>query len=95
MARSGPATEVLERVSIREVAGVFRSRDVLDTAVDGLLRSGFDRADMDIVVGVRRAGDPAARGSPPRNCPRCQARGGSPLSPARTLYWSAGSFSPS
>ena len=56
MARSEPGTDVLERVKVREVAGVFRSRDVLDAAVGTLLSSGFDRADTDIVVGteVRR-----------------------------------------
>jgi hypothetical protein len=52
MARSEADTEVLERVKMREVAGVFRSRDVLDAAVAGLLSSGFDRADIDIVAGT-------------------------------------------
>jgi hypothetical protein len=50
MASSGSGTEVLERVKVREVAGVFRSRDTLDAAVAGLLSSGFDRADLDVVV---------------------------------------------
>lgn len=45
-------TKVLERVKVREVAGVFRSRDVLDAAVHALLSSGFDRADIDLVVGA-------------------------------------------
>src|ERR1700719_2860575 len=36
-------TKVLERVKVREVASVLRSRDVLDTAVSALLSSGFDR----------------------------------------------------
>ena len=52
MARSEADSEILERVKVREVAGVFRSRDVLDAAVAGLLSSGFDRADIDIVVGT-------------------------------------------
>jgi hypothetical protein len=37
---------VIERVRIREVAGIFRSRDALDAAVDALLESGFDRVDI-------------------------------------------------
>jgi len=52
MARSEAGTEVLERVKVREVAGVFRSRDLLDAAVGTLLSSGFDRADIDVVVGT-------------------------------------------
>ena len=52
MARSEADTEILERVKVREVAGVFRSRDVLDVAVNSLLSSGFDRADIDTVVGT-------------------------------------------
>jgi hypothetical protein len=46
------ANKVLERVKVREVAGVFRSRDMLDAAVHALLSSGFDRADVDVVVGA-------------------------------------------
>src|ERR1700731_3223269 len=46
------ATKILDRMKVREVAGVFRSRDVLDTAVHALLSSGFDRADIDVVVGA-------------------------------------------
>ena len=34
---------IIERVRIREVAGVFRSRDALDATVDALSESGFDR----------------------------------------------------
>jgi hypothetical protein len=46
------ATKILERVKVREVAGVFPSRDGLDAAVSALLSSGFDRADVDVVVGA-------------------------------------------
>jgi hypothetical protein len=46
------ANKVLERVKVREVAGVFRSRDMLDAAVHALLSSGFDRAGIDLVVGA-------------------------------------------
>jgi hypothetical protein len=46
------ANKVLERVKVREVAGVFPVRDVLDAAVHALLSSGFDRADIDLVVGA-------------------------------------------
>ena|SRR5438067_2366300 len=53
MATIGSTTEILERVKVREVAGVFRSRDALDAAVTALLSSGFDRADVDIIIGAR------------------------------------------
>jgi hypothetical protein len=52
MAMSESSTEVLERVRVREVAGVLRSRDTLDAAVGDLLSSGFDRADLDVVAGT-------------------------------------------
>jgi hypothetical protein len=52
MATSGSITEVLDRVKVREVVGVFRSREVLDAAVNVLLTSGFDRADIDVLVGA-------------------------------------------
>ena len=45
-------TKILDRVKVREVAGVFRARDAMDEAVTALLSSGFDRADIDVVVGV-------------------------------------------
>jgi outer membrane lipoprotein SlyB len=44
---SHSADAVIERVKVREVAGVFRSRDTLHAAADALLRAGFDRADID------------------------------------------------
>jgi hypothetical protein len=40
---------VIERARVREVAGVFRSPDALDAAVAGLLLSGFDRTDVDLM----------------------------------------------
>ena len=43
-------TKILQQVKVREVAGVFRSRDVLETPVNALLSAGFDRADVDIIV---------------------------------------------
>jgi signal transduction histidine kinase len=45
-------TRILDRVKVREVAGVFRARDAMDEAVTALLSSGFDRADIDVVVGA-------------------------------------------
>lgn len=42
--------EVLERVKVREVTGVFPSRDAANPAVDDLLLSGFDRTDIDAVA---------------------------------------------
>src|SRR5262245_22499601 len=41
---------VLDRVEMREVAGVFRSRSALEDAVDALLRAGIDRADIDFLA---------------------------------------------
>lgn len=52
MATIGSTTEILEQVKVREVAGGFRSRDMMDAAVHALLSSGFDRADIDVVVGA-------------------------------------------
>ncbi|HEY3658488.1 MAG TPA: hypothetical protein VGL34_26255 [Steroidobacteraceae bacterium] len=46
--------EVLERARVREVTGVFHSHAALQAAVEALLLSGFDRADID------RVADPAA-----------------------------------
>ena len=37
---------VIERAKIREVAGIFRSRDALDATTAELLESGFDRAEL-------------------------------------------------
>jgi hypothetical protein len=45
-------TKILERVKVREVAGVFRAGDAMDEAVTTLLSSGFDRADIDVMVGA-------------------------------------------
>src|SRR5260221_11971204 len=47
---SGSKDTVLERVKVREVAGVFRSRDALDAAVDELMFAGMDRADIDLMA---------------------------------------------
>lgn len=44
MDRSSDTT--VERIRVREVAGIFRSRDSLDATVDALLESGFDRSDI-------------------------------------------------
>jgi hypothetical protein len=52
MATANTTNEVLERVKVGEVAGVFRSRDLLDAAVSALLSSGFDRADIGVTVGA-------------------------------------------
>jgi hypothetical protein len=46
-------TEALERVKVREVAGVFRSLREFDAATAALLRAGFDRADIDVMTDVQ------------------------------------------
>jgi hypothetical protein len=46
---------------MREVAGVFRARDAMDEAVTALLSSGFDRADIDVMVGAGSTGKTSSR----------------------------------
>jgi hypothetical protein len=41
---------VIERVRVREAAGVFRSREALEAAAEALRLAGFDRADIDILA---------------------------------------------
>jgi hypothetical protein len=48
---NGLADTTLEQIRVREVAGVFRSREKLDAAVYDLLFAGFDRADVDLMAG--------------------------------------------
>jgi hypothetical protein len=49
---TGPVAATGERIKVREVTGVFHSREALETAVGALLEAGFDRADIDIMAGV-------------------------------------------
>lgn len=44
--------EVIDRVRVREIAGVFRARDALDATVSALLAAGFDRGDIDIMANI-------------------------------------------
>jgi hypothetical protein len=39
-----------DRVKVREVAGVFQSREALEAAVDELLLAGFDRTDISLMA---------------------------------------------
>jgi hypothetical protein len=41
--------EIIEQTVVREVAGIVRSPDVLDTVVEALQLAGFDRADIDVM----------------------------------------------
>jgi hypothetical protein len=50
MNRTSPV--VLETTKVREVVGIFHSRSSLQAAIDDLLLSGFDRADLDLVGSV-------------------------------------------
>ena len=43
---------VIDRVKVREVAGILRSREQSDSPISALMFSGFDRADLDL-KGVR------------------------------------------
>jgi hypothetical protein len=53
MATAG--SKVIEKMKVREVAGIFPSRDELVPAIDVLLLAGFDRADIDVIVGRQLA----------------------------------------
>jgi hypothetical protein len=48
----GRHDEAIERVKVREVAGVFRSRETLDEAAEALGLAGFDRADIDLMGSI-------------------------------------------
>lgn len=68
-----PSNTVIERVKVREVAGIFRSPDALDAAAGALLYGGFDRADIDLMASPTRSGrNLAASMRPPRNLPMCR-----------------------
>ena len=41
---------VIERIRVREAAGVFRSRKALEAAAEALRLAGFDRADIDVLA---------------------------------------------
>lgn len=47
---SNPSDTVIETTKAREVAGVFHTRAALESAVEDLLLSGFDRADVDLMA---------------------------------------------
>ena len=47
-----PSETVIDRVKVREVAGVFRSRDALEAAIGALLRAGFNGADVSVMAGL-------------------------------------------
>jgi hypothetical protein len=47
---SASSAAVIERVKVREVGGIFHSRDELDAAANTLMLSGFDRADLDLTT---------------------------------------------
>jgi hypothetical protein len=49
---SSASDTVIDRVRVREVAGVFYTREALDAAVDALLHAGFDRADISVMAGI-------------------------------------------
>jgi hypothetical protein len=50
---SRPSDTVIERARVREVAGVFHSREALDAAAEALLIAGFDRSDIDVIGDLR------------------------------------------
>jgi hypothetical protein len=43
---------VLDRAKVREVTGIFHSRDALDAAAYELVLTGFDRADIDVLASL-------------------------------------------
>jgi hypothetical protein len=44
---------ILDRARVREVTGVFYSREALDTATNELLLAGFGRSDIDVLNAAR------------------------------------------
>ena len=46
---------VLDRAKVREVTGIFQSRDALDAAAYELVLTGFDRADIDVLTSLDEA----------------------------------------
>src|SRR5258706_10942887 len=47
---SAPSDTIIETIKVREVAGVFDSREQIEDAVDALLLASFDRADIDLMA---------------------------------------------
>jgi hypothetical protein len=45
-----PSDTIIETIKVREVAGVFDSREQIEDAVDALLLASFDRADIDLMA---------------------------------------------
>jgi hypothetical protein len=86
-------TKILERVKVRELAGVFHSRDAMDAAVSALLSSGFDRADIDVMVGTEARERLGGIKITVEELPEVPAPG-SPSLLARTLSSSGRSLSP-
>jgi hypothetical protein len=52
----GESPDVLDRIKVREVAGVFHSRHAIEDAVEDLLLNGFDRADIDQLASLDEVG---------------------------------------
>jgi hypothetical protein len=52
MASHNQPDAILEKVLVREVAGVFRSKEALEATIDELRLAGFDRADIDLMADV-------------------------------------------
>jgi hypothetical protein len=50
---------ILDRARVREVTGVFYSRQALDAATNELLLAGFDRSDVDVLNSVSAIRDRA------------------------------------
>jgi hypothetical protein len=43
---------ILDRAKVREVTGIFHSREALERATEDLLLAGFDRADIDVLASL-------------------------------------------
>jgi hypothetical protein len=48
---------ILDRIRVREVAGVFHSYESLDASVEALLQASFDRADIDRMAPIDEVRD--------------------------------------
>jgi hypothetical protein len=55
---STPSDDLIERATVREVAGVFHSRRDLEATVEALQLAGFDRADIDTLSNLDQVSKP-------------------------------------
>jgi len=96
---SGSKDTVLEWVKVREVAGVFRSRDALDAAVGHLMLAGVDRADIDLMADLRTVREKLGGVYVPleelRDVPQAPRQASLPVKTSSVPWWVPPASSPS